>query len=151
MSAPLDVAGVLDPGRLLQQLMRLAHDGGAFLLLLADVQQPHHRGRDPHDVAHVDRAEVGEADQLAGGAVEVGAGVEHDHGCAAGGEQGGDGGALDAVVQAQEDGGGREGGAGVAGREEGVGPAGLVQGEADHEAGVGLLYGRRQGLLGHPE
>ena len=103
------------------------------------------------DVAHVDGAEVGEADQLPGGAVEVGAAVEHEHRLAAGGKERGDRGALDAVVEAEQHGGGGEGGAGVAGGEEGVGPPLLLQVEADHEARLGLLPDGRERLLAHAD
>ena len=127
MSRPSMLPGVVQPGRPLEQLVGLADDRRALLLLLADVEQAHDRVGPAEEVAHVHGAEVGEAGELLGGAVEVGAAVEHEHRLAAGGEERGHGGALDAVVQAEQDRGGGERGAGVAGREEGVGPPLLLQ------------------------
>ncbi len=98
-----------------------------------------------------DGAEEGESDQLARGAVEVGAAVEDQDGLAAGGEERRDGGALHTVSagRAARRGGQRR--ASVAGRDEGIRLPGLLQGEADDDARVGLAADRGEGLLPHPD
>jgi hypothetical protein len=54
-------------------------------------------------------------------------------------------------VEAEQHGGGGEGGAGVAGGEEGVGPPLLLHGQADDDTGLGLLPDSRQRLLAHAD
>ena len=105
----------------------------------------------PQDVPHVDGAEVGEADQLPGGAVDVGAAVEDQHRSVGGGKQGGNRGPLDPVVQPEQDGGGGQHGAGIAGGDESVGAAGLLQAETDHDAGIGFPADGGEGLFRHAD
>ena len=146
-----DVSGVVETRGALEQLVDLAHDRGALLFLLAHVEEADDRIGPAQQVSHVDGAEIGEADQLAGRAVEIGATVEHQDRLGAGGKERGDGGPLDPVMEPEQHRGGGERGAGVAGGHEGVGLPGPLQGQADHDARVRLPPHRGQRLLGHPD
>src|SRR4051812_47177881 len=100
--------------------MSFLSDGVALLILLADVQQSDRGAGTPQHVPHVHAAEIGKAYQLARGTIDIGATVENQHGLACGWKEGGDGGSLDSVMEAEQEGGCCEDGAGVPGRHKGV-------------------------------
>src|SRR5262249_33872116 len=118
--ATFDVPDVVEPGRLFQRIVRGLDLGGALSLLFADVQETHRGILPVYDPAHVDRAQVREADDFSGRAVEIRAGVEHQHRALRGGQHGADRGPLDARMETEENGGRGENRAGIAGRHEGV-------------------------------
>jgi hypothetical protein len=129
----------------------LAHHRGALLVLFADVQQTDLGTRSADHVAHVDATEEGEVHQLLGGAIDIGAGIEHQHKSLGGREGRGDSGAVNTIVQPQEDRGAGQNGAGVAGRDKSVGLAIPVECQADNQRRIRLLAHRVEGLLGHAD
>ena len=107
-------------GGLLQELVRFLDDRVSLLVFLPDVQQADSRIIAAQHVARVHGAQVREAHQLAGIAVHVRAAIDHEDRLTCARKQRPDGGALDAGVQAQQQGGGGQHGAGVAGGNERV-------------------------------
>ncbi len=137
----LDVADVVNPAVLLEQAVGLLDDRGALLLLLTDVEQPDLGDRSILEVAHVDRAQMGEADQLPGGTIHVRAGIEHQHRAVHRGDQGADGGTLHAVEEPEQHRGGGEHRAGVPGRNERVGLLFGLETEPDDKTAISASGG----------
>ncbi len=149
--APLDVADIVEQWMLEQCLVGLAHHRGTLLVLFADVEQTDLGTRSADHVAHVDATEEGEVDQFPGGAIDIGAGIEHQHKTLGGREGRGNRGPVNPIVQPQENRGTCQDGTGVAGRNKGVGLAVPVECQADNERRVRLLAHRVEGLLGHAD
>ncbi len=145
----LDVADVVDPRGLLEELVCFLHDRIPLLVFFADVEQAHPRTRLVQHVAHVHRPEVREADELARVAVHVGAAVEHQDGVHGRRKQRADRGALHPFVQPQHQGRGRHHGAGVARRDERIARPLLLEADPDGDGGAGLALDGGQGLLAH--
>ena len=137
--AALDVADVPDARLALEQHVRLANHRPALFVLFADVEQPHLGLRYSHEIAHVDGAKPREVHQLLRCAIDVRAGIDHQHRALDGRKWRGHGRAIHAVVQAQKDGRTRKRGAGVPRRDEGVDLTGAMQVQADHQGGIGFL------------
>ena len=129
--------------------MRFLDGRVALFVLLTDVQEPDAGLRPVQHVAHIDRAEVREADELAGVAVHVGSAVDHQHWMDRGREQRTDRRPLHPLVQPQQQRRGRHHRAGVARGDEGVRFPLLLQPEPDRYGGPWFALDRRERLLAH--
>src|SRR5438034_1228055 len=116
--AAFDAPDVRDPRRLLEELVCFLDYRVALLVLLTDVEQAHARLRPVQHVAHIDRAELGEADELAGVAVHIGSAVDDQDGMDRGRKQWADRRPLHTLMQPQQQRRGRHHRAGVARRKD---------------------------------
>ena len=116
----------------------VAGEGVAFGVFFTDGEEADAGVGDLEDVAGIHGAHDGELEEIFGVGIDVGAYVQQQGGAADGGDDGGEGGAVDAGEAAEDHLGGCHGGAGVACGEEALGEAFADALEADAHGGIAL-------------
>ena len=137
--ARLDVAGKMDAGVCLQQLVRLAVGGGALRVLGAVVDKRDLRRFAAHDLFGVDAAHRAEGVEHLGAALDIRAAVQQQEILLGAGHRGGQRRALDPLDGAHDQAGADMQRTGGAGADKGIGLAVLQHGQALHKAGILLV------------